>query len=908
MRRTSTSVSAIGKLSRVGSKSSLKVDSTPAQSISEPDVPSPVAESPMREAAAAEESPVIVSPLGPSPLHQSTTAQEAPSVQPSPQPALVPALEPGTITASPEGSEAPLVPEQSKPQSQVEASSMEPPAAVPTTSAVKSQEATPAEPPAVPAPAPAPAPSAPGSSGSTSTVGQSGAVVPALTAIGDLPVSPSILPPGPTGPIAEKKGPDYFGFSDEQTLAPDWAGTAHAAPPVPQVISAATEEKHGPVRAGTNHAEAYAWGTEISISPKQSMASFADRRDEGFQPARTSRAVTRASSKTSLTSSSFGEVVVATGGKRVAVSLERGEGEGRRGRSPGPNVRVTVEDPYSDPFADPPPDPKPTPKVTPKATPKAAPAAKMPALSPIESLDTPALEIAANDAEWSGPVSIPLPPQREVIASKVVQDIPSGYVLGDSATSDQDGARHETDERQPLLQRSSTASLGGNGKVNAYNDASSRAAIPFPTGSISPELASTYSIENVGWKEHALPDSTSYYVHSSICVVTDIDLRNAQKLRAIMEYLKRFPSEVATPPQGWELWIRETGKTKKDFKLIKNWVNHKARILSFDPPPTISGDSLPDQINDDDRLDMEYRYWMYLEAHPAHAPLISDSRAEALDALSWSYTDSLLPASRSVAPPFAPQECQELMTLLRSVDGVNSTVVVQTHLVARVMIRVVQWRQYHYRPKKPLPKDAINGLRRPQHRTRIGRILADILVSVLCLGIPYLFLNRSRRQRVDMESGVRSSGPMFVISACACLVAAIILSASVTFISLPGLDDISRIAGLLAILFSASSMISAVVALLQYKADAERTMVYVGGEGLVLLTRRSIIMSLPLVFLAWATITFVSGVTYYSFRDTILTGRFALRNPFEDHTHWTMVGTAGGISGLLVISALLAHA
>ncbi|EED79287.1 predicted protein [Postia placenta Mad-698-R] len=737
MRRTSTSVSAIGKLSRVGSKSSLKVDSTPAQSISEPDVPSPVAESPMREAAAAEESPVIVSPLGPSPLHQSTTAQEAPSVQPSPQPALVPALEPGTITASPEGSEAPLVPEQSKPQSQVEASSMEPPAAVPTTSAVKSQEATPAEPPAVPAPAPAP--SAPGSSGSTSTVGQSGAVVPALTAIGDLPVSPSILPPGPTGPIAEKKGPDYFGFSDEQTLAPDWAGTAHAAPPVPQVISAATEEKHGPVRAGTNHAEAYAWGTEISISPKQSMASFADRRDEGFQPARTSRAVTRASSKTSLTSSSFGEVVVATGGKRVAVSLERGEGEGRRGRSPGPNVRVTVEDPYSDPFADPPPDPKPTPKVTPKATPKAAPAAKMPALSPIESLDTPALEIAANDAEWSGPVSIPLPPQREVIASKM-EPVTRLILIG-------------TSERQPLLQRSSTASLGGNGKVNAYNDASSRAAIPFPTGSISPEPASTYSIENVGWKEHALPDSTSYYVHSSLRVVTDIDLRNAQKLRAIMEYLKRFPSEVATPPQGWELWIRETGKTKKDFKLIKNWVNHKARILSFDPPPTISGDSLPDQINDDDRLDMEYRYWMYLEAHPAHAPLISDSRAEALDALSWSYT-----------------------------------------------------------------------------------------------------------------------------------------------------------AGLLAILFSASSMISAVVALLQYKADAERTMVYVGGEGLVLLTRRSIIMSLPLVFLAWATITFVSGVTYYSFRDTILTGRFALRNPFEDHTHRTMVGTAGGIAGLLVISALLAHA
>ena len=63
-----------------------------------------------------------------------------------------------------------------------------------------------------------------------------------------------------------------------------------------------------------------------------------------------------------------------------------------------------------------------------------------------------------------------------------------------------------------------------------------------------------------------------------------------------------------------------------------------------------------------------------------------------------------------------------------------------------------------------------------------------------------------------------------------------ILSASVTLLSLPGLDDVARLAGIVAILLSASSMVSAVIALFKYKADLERTVVYVGGEGLMVMS------------------------------------------------------------------------
>ena len=37
-------------------------------------------------------------------------------------------------------------------------------------------------------------------------------------------------------------------------------------------------------------------------------------------------------------------------------------------------------------------------------------------------------------------------------------------------------------------------------------------------------------------------------------------------------------------------------------------------------------------------LDNEYRYWAFMETHPAHVPLPVNSYSEAWDKLTWSYT------------------------------------------------------------------------------------------------------------------------------------------------------------------------------------------------------------------------------------------------------------------------------
>lgn len=57
-----------------------------------------------------------------------------------------------------------------------------------------------------------------------------------------------------------------------------------------------------------------------------------------------------------------------------------------------------------------------------------------------------------------------------------------------------------------------------------------------------------------------------------------------------------------------------------------------------------------------------------------------------------------------------------------------------------------------------------------------------------------------------------------------------------TFLSLPGLDNVARVIGLLTVLFSAFSLTSTVIVIVKYKSDAERAVSFIGGEGLMIIS------------------------------------------------------------------------
>ncbi|KZV70288.1 hypothetical protein PENSPDRAFT_579612 [Peniophora sp. CONT] len=405
--------------------------------------------------------------------------------------------------------------------------------------------------------------------------------------------------------------------------------------------------------------------------------------------------------------------------------------------------------------------------------------------------------------------------------------------------------------------------------------------------------------ERLGWLMHVLPDTTVYFTHPGLCIVTDIDLRTEGAMRDVSRYLG---GPRVRPPAGWELWLRSTGKLSARAP-DHFFVHHEKRMVvpvSYEPEPiepsATERTSLPDL---DAVLTLQASYWTYIEKHPAHVVLSPTTAAEATDILTWAYTDRLLPPeARERIPPFSQDECHELSAILRSLD-VNPSpnhVSIQTRVIAKIMLRICRWKQGQ------VSVDNYGGHHSSRFDVRPSfvRRVADVAISAACLGLPYLFVDRSRSRR-DYESGMRSTaGSMLVVGAVACMIAAVILGASVTLISIPGLNDISRIASFISIILSASSLVSALLALFRWKTDIERNAYHqIGQEGFMVVTRRSVLLSLPLVFLIWAIAAFVIGVSLHMLRGLVLPRHVG------KYMQWVVVGTVGGLAGMLFACGLL---
>ncbi|KAI5116232.1 hypothetical protein M0805_003294 [Coniferiporia weirii] len=487
----------------------------------------------------------------------------------------------------------------------------------------------------------------------------------------------------------------------------------------------------------------------------------------------------------------------------------------------------------------------------------------------------------------SEPVALPLPPLGEVTA-RDLRNVPSDYTLAARSSREPSVRREiETDETVPLL---------------------SRFKNPAGEGPNNSTWTSRNSYEAHGWDAYVLPDSTTYYSHQRRCITTDIDIQNPRKLSALAAYLNKLSNETFVLEEGWEIWLHDNGLTREpeDFVLMRCWVDHNTRALGYWPPPSRGSDG-PVGKTADDRLDLEYKYWAFMESHPAHVPLPANAYSEALDALTWSYTERLLKTNRRAPPPFTQHESHELIELLRQTSESSGQAAVQTKIVSKILRRIVQWKQHFFRPEKPLPRGVIleNIQTRTQRSTQYRRTFIDFVAAWLCFGIPYLYANRHAYQRYDEEGGLmRSAGPMLVVGASVCIVAAIILTASVTFLALPGQDQIARSAGLIAVLASTASLGSSVIAALRNHVEVQR-MAARGGEGLVVtmsaLTGDSIIPSLPAVFLAWSVLSFVTGIVLYAFRGTVMIDPSHWVK-FASYTRWTTIGVCGFLGGVLIAS------
>ncbi|KAI5984980.1 hypothetical protein F5J12DRAFT_936300 [Pisolithus orientalis] len=280
--------------------------------------------------------------------------------------------------------------------------------------------------------------------------------------------------------------------------------------------------------------------------------------------------------------------------------------------------------------------------------------------------------------------------------------------------------------------------------------------------------------------------------------------------------------------------------------LIVFWVDHRCRWILNDAPTDDGG-----VLGEDNRLDDKYRYWSYVKTHPTHVVLSQGSQQEAVDILHWSYTDWLLAHPQPIQPPFSQEECQELLRLLN--DPSQQSTLSYTCMVTHVLL-------------------CANIIATHTSRqTPMLCMVVEILIGILCLGIPFLFMDRARYSgHFDVEGNVsmQSSAPLFVIGACTFC---IILSTSVTLISFPGLDGITHIGGPVAISSSVLSTVTSFLSIFQYKAEllqgsaAVHHAAAAACEGFIFLpVSLHILLSLPLVFLMYSVAGFITSIIVYT--------------------------------------------
>ena len=218
--------------------------------------------------------------------------------------------------------------------------------------------------------------------------------------------------------------------------------------------------------------------------------------------------------------------------------------------------------------------------------------------------------------------------------------------------------------------------------------------------------------------------------------------------------------------------------------------------------------------------------------------------------------ERLFPSHRGVPAPFSQEECQELMTLIRSFGGtyqislfftINILIDKQMTMMSmepkhalflRFSSKLVSlnfylyclshfefwlaainalahWRQSCFRPKELLLTNVgsnLSGLPIPP-RQLLKWAIIDFFISCLFLCIPYISIEQrtclSSTRTVDEESGFPDATPTLVIGAYTCLVVRPYtppLLSKLTFLSLPGLDCFSRTTGMVVILFAAFSI------------------------------------------------------------------------------------------------------
>ncbi|KAI9510671.1 hypothetical protein F5148DRAFT_1177674 [Russula earlei] len=282
-------------------------------------------------------------------------------------------------------------------------------------------------------------------------------------------------------------------------------------------------------------------------------------------------------------------------------------------------------------------------------------------------------------------IDVPLPPHCDVGYSTTIETVPSNHYATKRNNECQSGEfiGYDTGDESCTCLPPSTTSIENTANHGQTHPPRSY-TIPASQYEDPVGHARKPRFNDFEWQEFVLPDDTRYFSHSTLDIITDVDLRNAERLDAVTGFLNQRDAEILPPPE-WELWLRDPDVSTTGFTMHIAWIHHGERMVVFKHPASDSGGR---HLCRDDHYavtDSEYQYWLFMGSHPVHALLPSESVSDAIDVLTCFYTTR--------------DECQELLAQLRSFGYMSEQTVsfARTRVVSTALSRVFEWKLGRHR-------------------------------------------------------------------------------------------------------------------------------------------------------------------------------------------------------------------
>ncbi|KDQ08467.1 hypothetical protein BOTBODRAFT_191740 [Botryobasidium botryosum FD-172 SS1] len=401
-----------------------------------------------------------------------------------------------------------------------------------------------------------------------------------------------------------------------------------------------------------------------------------------------------------------------------------------------------------------------------------------------------------------------------------------------------------------------------------------------------------------GWLQHTHPAGWVYFSAPALRFLTDKDIRDPD---TYADLLPACTDHAACAlPAHIEILFH-------DAQI--SFVNHATRLIS----PALADVLGPGaaELPLQNRLFCHVLYWQHVRQHPSHRRLDKRAEREALAALEWPTIAGLI-GNEGYKAAFSREDSAELRSsLLACASGSPAKTVLiawilESHYQHCVFIDHGQFTHHDFRDNLR-PYSSSSPSSSSQFSFSLSAILYKILTTTIILllfGTPENYLAHldelsAKPAWSDVRSGTlwRTYVQKLVKEwSDFNLVATVLLSATVAFLAVPGIDRITRIAALISVLCALGSIAIGLYLVwrhqTQTKYDAECNYlenIHTSFGTLPI----AILLSLPLALLIWAILSFsISIITY-----TLFGFAQSISGEQEPLTTWGGGGGEGGGGG-----------